>query len=164
MRASRRRRAPIALRPRAQARRATACLAVKVVWRRQSWRRTPQHVASGGAGGRTRDSCRPRRVRCDAQGRGVVQQAALERVTLGMKDMTKFRILERPGSIIGMANLDTGTALQPFRSRSRATRLCHMFAVHRRWLLAASRRMTTLDSQTLRAALSSNTSVTSSRC
>ena len=75
----------------------------------------------------------------------------LRRPSFGMKKMTRFRVIEKTGSTIGICDLDNG--LVPFPFRVEATKLCHMFVVHRKAILTAFNRMTKLDEQACRAAI-----------
>jgi hypothetical protein len=73
------------------------------------------------------------------------------RSAIGMKEMSRFRILERPGAMFGLVDIDSGTV--PFPFRVEATALCHMFVIQRKQLLTCFNKMTTMDEQACRGAI-----------
>merc|ERR1712185_513027 len=69
----------------------------------------------------------------------------------GMKEMSRFRIMERPGSMIGICSLHNESALFPYRVQ--ATKYSRTFYIALRELRQAMGRMTSLDEHACRAAV-----------
>ena len=68
-----------------------------------------------------------------------------------MKEMTRFRVCERIGSLLGIANIDREAT--PFPYKVEATRFTTMFFVTRKELLVAFSKMTVMDEHAARAAI-----------
>mmetsp|Transcript_72110 Transcript_72110/g.143019 ORF Transcript_72110/g.143019 Transcript_72110/m.143019 type:complete len:843 (-) Transcript_72110:32-2560(-) len=88
---------------------------------------------------------------CALPGMANMRAAAKARCSSGMKEMSRFRVCEKLGSMVGITDLDNEVSLFPFKVE--ATKFTTMYVISRKDLIASFSRMTLLDQQAVRASI-----------